>query len=103
MICEVASHLPQMNSDRVQDILAVQRINLPQYNLLFVPGVEWILQCIAHKAGDVSVCVCVCGGGGVGGACIPVYGIHTACGGSLSDFLVHNACMHDHYQTPYMY
>ncbi len=45
---------PQMNSDKVQDILAIQGIDLPKYHLLFVPGVEWILQCIAHKASDVS-------------------------------------------------
>ncbi|XP_064405950.1 VPS35 endosomal protein-sorting factor-like [Halichondria panicea] len=44
--------LSQMNSDKVQDILAIQSLDLPRYHLLFVPGVEWILQCIAHKASD---------------------------------------------------
>lgn len=54
--CILLNFKLQLNSDRVQDILAVQRIDLSTYNLLFVPGVEWILQCIAHKASDVSLC-----------------------------------------------
>ena len=52
---------PQLNTDSVQNTLALQHLDLPQYVHLFVPGVEWILQCIAHQAPEVR------GGGGGGG------------------------------------
>ena len=44
----------QLNSDNVQNTLAVQRLDLPAYLHLFVPAVEWILQCIAHQAPEVG-------------------------------------------------
>jgi len=44
------STLSQLNADSVQNVLAVQRLNLTAYLNLFVPAVEWILQCIAHQA-----------------------------------------------------
>uniref|UniRef100_A0A1X7VFK8 VPS35 endosomal protein-sorting factor-like n=1 Tax=Amphimedon queenslandica TaxID=400682 RepID=A0A1X7VFK8_AMPQE len=39
----------QLNSDFVQNILAVQSLDMSKYLRLFVPAVEWILQCVAHK------------------------------------------------------
>ena len=54
----------QLNADSVQNVLAVQRLNLAAYLNLFVPAVEWILQCIAHQAPEVDGCgVCGCGCG----------------------------------------
>jgi len=56
------STLSQLNADSVQNVLAVQRLNLTAYLNLFVPAVEWILQCIAHQAPEVDGCgVCGCG------------------------------------------
>lgn len=63
-----------MNADSVQNVLAVQRLNLTAYLNLFVPAVEWILQCIAHQAPEVDGCgVCGCGVWmGVGVECVCV-------------------------------
>ena len=44
----------QLNSDQVQNTLALQSLDLPAYMHLYVPAIEWILQCVAHKASDVS-------------------------------------------------
>ena len=43
----------KLNSDFVQDILAVQSLDMSKYLRLFVPAVEWILQCLAHKGTEV--------------------------------------------------
>lgn len=44
----------QLNSDQVQNTLALQSLDMPTYMHLYVPAIEWILQCVAHKASDVS-------------------------------------------------
>ncbi|XP_060551407.1 VPS35 endosomal protein-sorting factor-like, partial [Ruditapes philippinarum] len=43
---------PQVQGDSVQNILAVQKLEMPRYLTLFSPGLDWLLQCIAHKASD---------------------------------------------------
>ena len=45
----------QLNSDQVQNILAIQGLTMADYMFLFWPAVEWMLQCIAYKASEVSV------------------------------------------------
>ena len=49
---------------RFTKMLDDNRLNLSDYVLLYSPAVEWILQCIAHKADLVSCCSLLCGGGG---------------------------------------
>ena len=43
----------QLNSDAVQDILAVQALDMSRYMKLFAPAVEWVLQCLGHRASTV--------------------------------------------------
>ena len=45
--------IKQFNSDAVQNTLVVQKLELPQYLHLFLPSLEWVLQCIAHRASEV--------------------------------------------------
>ncbi|KAL4240173.1 hypothetical protein ACF0H5_000967 [Mactra antiquata] len=42
----------QVQGDSVQNTLAVQKMEMPKYLTLFSPGLDWLLQCIAHKASD---------------------------------------------------
>ncbi|KAK2169423.1 hypothetical protein LSH36_10g11082 [Paralvinella palmiformis] len=42
----------QIQTDYVQNILAVQKLDLPRYLTLYSPGLNWILQCLAHNASD---------------------------------------------------
>lgn len=44
--------IKQFNSDAVQNTLVVQKLELPQYLHLFLPSLEWVLQCIAHRASE---------------------------------------------------
>ena len=44
----------QLNSDQVQNILALQSLAMSEYMYLFWPAVEWILQCVAYKATEVG-------------------------------------------------
>ncbi|KAJ8038159.1 UPF0505 protein C16orf62-like [Holothuria leucospilota] len=42
----------QLDSDTVQNILAMQRLDMPSYLNLYSPALDWILQCIAFKAAE---------------------------------------------------
>ncbi|CAG5133662.1 unnamed protein product [Candidula unifasciata] len=42
----------QVQGDSVQNILAVQKLELPRYLSLFSPALDWILQCLAHDASE---------------------------------------------------
>ncbi|BFZ02646.1 hypothetical protein BsWGS_05685 [Bradybaena similaris] len=42
----------QVQGDSVQNILAVQKLELPRYLSLFSPALDWILQCLAHEASE---------------------------------------------------
>ncbi|XP_065898372.1 VPS35 endosomal protein-sorting factor-like [Dysidea avara] len=44
--------IKQFNSDAVQNTLVVQKLELPKYLHLFLPSLDWVLQCIAHKASE---------------------------------------------------
>lgn len=53
----------QLQSDSVQNILAEQRLEMPQYLQLYPPALDWILQCIAQKSPEVSyLTACVVAG-----------------------------------------
>ena len=43
----------QLQSDSVQNILAIQRLEMSSYLSLYSPALDWILQCIAHHATEV--------------------------------------------------
>lgn len=43
-----------MITDQVQNTLAVQNLDLQTYMLLYVPAIDWIMQCIAYNASEVS-------------------------------------------------
>ncbi|XP_064636614.1 VPS35 endosomal protein-sorting factor-like [Lineus longissimus] len=43
---------PQLQSDSVQNILAVQKVEMPRYLTLYSPALDWLLQSIAHNASD---------------------------------------------------
>ena len=47
------SSVVQVGTDTVQNSLAVQHLDLQSYMLLYVPAVDWIMQCIAYKASEV--------------------------------------------------
>ena len=49
---DVFTFLFQIQTDYVQNILAVQKLDLPRYLTLYSPGLNWILQCLAHNASD---------------------------------------------------
>ena len=42
----------QVQGDSVQNTLAMQKMEMPHYLTLFSPALDWILQCLAHKAPD---------------------------------------------------
>ncbi len=42
-----------MTTDSVQNSLAVQHLDLQSYMLLYVPAVDWIMQCISYNASEV--------------------------------------------------
>ncbi|XP_071796501.1 VPS35 endosomal protein-sorting factor-like [Asterias amurensis] len=44
------SSYSQLQSDSVQNILAIQRLEMSSYLSLYSPALDWILQCIAHHA-----------------------------------------------------
>ncbi|XP_059139678.1 VPS35 endosomal protein-sorting factor-like [Physella acuta] len=43
---------PQVQGDIVQNIMAMQKLEMPQYLTLFSPALDWILQCLAHSASE---------------------------------------------------
>jgi len=45
----------QLQSDTVQNILAEQRLEMPQYLQLYPPALDWILQCIAQKSPESTI------------------------------------------------
>ncbi|XP_068761275.1 VPS35 endosomal protein-sorting factor-like [Montipora capricornis] len=45
----------QLQSDSVQNILAEQRLEMPQYLQLYPPALDWILQCIAQKSPESTL------------------------------------------------
>ncbi|XP_013393417.1 UPF0505 protein C16orf62 homolog [Lingula anatina] len=42
----------QLQSDHVQNTLAMQKVEMPRYLTLYCPALDWILQCIAHRASE---------------------------------------------------
>lgn len=44
----------QIHGDTVQNQLVVQCVEIPLYLTLYSPAIDWILQCIAYHAPDVS-------------------------------------------------
>ncbi|XP_078691604.1 VPS35 endosomal protein-sorting factor-like isoform X2 [Branchiostoma floridae x Branchiostoma belcheri] len=42
----------QLQGDSVQNILAVQQLEMAQYLHLYTPALDWILQCVAHRASE---------------------------------------------------
>ncbi|KAL5019246.1 hypothetical protein ScPMuIL_004968 [Solemya velum] len=40
----------QVQGDSVQNTLAMQKLEMPRYLTLFSPALDWILQCVAHRA-----------------------------------------------------
>ncbi|ELT89239.1 hypothetical protein CAPTEDRAFT_99699, partial [Capitella teleta] len=57
MICfdDFIQSYQQVMSDNVQNTLAVQKLELGQYLQLYMPAVNWILQCSAHKASNETL------------------------------------------------
>ncbi|KAK2533362.1 hypothetical protein Q9233_004576 [Columba guinea] len=45
----------QIHGDTVQNQLVVQCVEFPLYLTLYSPAIDWILQCIAYRAPEVSV------------------------------------------------
>ena len=45
----------QVVTDYVQNTLAVQRLDLQGYMMLYVPAVDWIMQCLAYNSSEVGV------------------------------------------------
>ncbi|KAK0049257.1 UPF0505 protein [Biomphalaria pfeifferi] len=43
---------PQVQGESVQNILAIQKLDMPRYLTLFSPALDWILQCLAHNASE---------------------------------------------------
>ena len=43
--------LPQTTGAHVQNQLAAERVEPAQYFALFVPAIDWLLQCVAYRAG----------------------------------------------------
>ncbi|XP_056017683.1 VPS35 endosomal protein-sorting factor-like [Ostrea edulis] len=42
----------QVQNDTVQNILAVQKVEMPKYLTLFSPALDWLLQCLANKSSE---------------------------------------------------
>lgn len=40
----------QISSESVQNLLVLQRVEVPEYLTLYSPAINWILQCIAYRA-----------------------------------------------------
>ncbi|XP_072043735.1 VPS35 endosomal protein-sorting factor-like isoform X2 [Amphiura filiformis] len=49
------SSYKQLQGDTVQNILAMQRVDMTSYLNLFSPALDWILQCIAHQAPEETL------------------------------------------------
>ena len=45
----------QIQGDSVQNVLAAQTLDLSEYLTLYSPGLDWILQCVAHKAPEKTL------------------------------------------------
>ncbi|XP_015778562.1 PREDICTED: UPF0505 protein C16orf62 homolog [Acropora digitifera] len=45
----------QLQSDTVQNTLAEQQLEMPQYLQLYPPALDWILQCIAQKSPESTI------------------------------------------------
>lgn len=43
----------QIGGESVQNLLVVQRVEVPEYLTLYSPAINWILQCIAYRAPEV--------------------------------------------------
>lgn len=46
--------LRQSSSQGVQNQLIQQKVEAPEYLTLYSPAINWILQCIAYRAPEVS-------------------------------------------------
>lgn len=44
----------QISGESVQNQLVQQRVEVPEYLTLYSPAINWILQCIAYRAPEVS-------------------------------------------------
>lgn len=44
----------QISSQSVQNQLIQQKVEAPEYLTLYSPAINWILQCIAYRAPEVS-------------------------------------------------
>lgn len=42
----------QIQTDCVQNVLAAQKLELSRYLVIYSPALDWILQCIAHRANE---------------------------------------------------
>ncbi|XP_062589752.1 VPS35 endosomal protein-sorting factor-like [Saccostrea cucullata] len=45
----------QVQSDTVQNTLAVQKVEMPKYLTLFSPALDWLLQCLANKSSEKTL------------------------------------------------
>ncbi|XP_074647304.1 VPS35 endosomal protein-sorting factor-like [Tubulanus polymorphus] len=45
----------QIQSDNVQNTLAMQNMDMPHYMTLFSPALDWVLQCIAHNTSEKTL------------------------------------------------
>ncbi|KAL3877496.1 hypothetical protein ACJMK2_035196 [Sinanodonta woodiana] len=45
----------QLQDDSVQNVLAMQKLEMPRYLTLFSPALDWILQCIAHRTAESTL------------------------------------------------
>lgn len=45
----------QIGGESVQNLLVVQRVEVPEYLTLYSPAINWILQCIAYRAPEVRI------------------------------------------------
>uniref|UniRef100_A0A673HVJ0 VPS35 endosomal protein-sorting factor-like n=1 Tax=Sinocyclocheilus rhinocerous TaxID=307959 RepID=A0A673HVJ0_9TELE len=43
----------QVHGESVQNLLVLQRVEIPIYLTLYSPAIHWILQCVAHRAPEV--------------------------------------------------
>jgi hypothetical protein len=45
----------QIRLDSVQNVLAGQKMALADYLGLYSPALDWIMQCVAHRASDAQL------------------------------------------------
>ncbi|XP_069124492.1 VPS35 endosomal protein-sorting factor-like [Argopecten irradians] len=45
----------QIQGDHVQNVLAIQKLEMPKYLTLFSPALDWLLQCIANKSSEQTL------------------------------------------------